>query len=309
MQQKFTNPHPSQTASADVAVRSIAGTTRLLGIIGDPVAHSLSPPMQNQAIAALGLDCVYVPFPVRGEHLAAAIAGFAAVGVVGFNVTIPHKQAIMPLLDHCTDVAQAVGAVNTVWREAGCWHGTNTDVAGFLAPLQAQARDWTGATAVVLGSGGVARAIVAGCRQLGCGRIVVVGRSPAKLAALATQFQPPNPWAQAIELQPWEALAEHLSSADLLINATPLGMAPHIEASPIAPTDWPRVPPSTVVYDTIYTPSPTRYLRDAAAHGLTILDGTAMLVGQGAAALTQWVGQPAPIAVMAQALLTALGRG
>jgi shikimate dehydrogenase len=279
-----------------------------LGIIGDPVAHSLSPPMQNQAIAALGLDYVYVPFPVRGENLAAAIAGFAAIGVVGFNVTIPHKQAVMPLLDHCTDVAQAVGAVNTVWREGDRWQGTNTDVAGFLAPLLAQTRDWTGATAVILGSGGVARAIVAGCRQLGCGRMVVLGRSPAKLAALAAQFQPPNPWAQAIEPHPWETLAEHLPTADLVVNATPLGMAPHIEATPIALADWARVPAHAVVYDTIYTPSPTRYLRDAAAHGLTILDGTAMLVGQGAAALTQWVGQPAPIAVMEQALLRALGR-
>lgn len=308
MQQKFTNPDSSGIARDQQSLWAIAGTTRLLGIIGDPVAHSLSPPMQNQAIAALGLDYVYVPFPVRGEQLATAIAGLAALGVVGFNVTIPHKQAVMPLLDHCTDVAQAVGAVNTVWRADNAWHGTNTDVAGFLAPLQAQGRDWTGATAVVLGSGGVARAIVAGCRQLGCERIVVVGRSPAKLALLAAQFQPPNPLAQPMAAQPWETLAEHLPAADLLVNATPLGMAPHIEATPIAPADWPRLPAHTVVYDTIYTPSPTRYLRDAAAHGLTILDGTAMLVGQGAAALTQWVGQPAPIAVMEQALLRALGR-
>jgi shikimate dehydrogenase len=144
----------------------ISGTTKLLGVIGNPVTHSLSPVMHNAALAELGSDFVYVAFPVVAEELEAAIAGFAAIGVQGFNITIPHKQAIMPLLQDISDDARAVGAVNTVWRTEQGWSGTNTDVFGFMAPLKSL-KDWAGKTAVVLGNGGAARAVVAGCTRLG----------------------------------------------------------------------------------------------------------------------------------------------
>ncbi|MBE9108876.1 shikimate dehydrogenase, partial [Nodosilinea sp. LEGE 07298] len=144
----------------------ITGSTQLLGVIGDPIAHSLSPVMHNAALKELGVDIVYVAFPVAAEGLEAAIAGFAATGVQGFSVTIPHKQAIVPLLAELTPEAQAVGAVNTVWRTEQGWAGTNTDVAGFVAPLK-EWQDWSGKTALVLGNGGAARAVVAGCGQLG----------------------------------------------------------------------------------------------------------------------------------------------
>ena len=113
----------------------ITGKTKLLGVIGHPVQHSLSPVMHNAAIATLGLDYVYLPLPVRPEDLEVAIAGFAAIGLVGFNITIPHKQAILPLLVEVSPTAQMVGAVNTVWRTKDGWVGTNTDVEGFLAPF------------------------------------------------------------------------------------------------------------------------------------------------------------------------------
>ena len=145
----------------------ITGSTRLLGVMGHPVEHSLSPIMHNAAIAHLGADFVYIPLPVAPDNLPKAIAGLEALGVRGFNLTIPHKQAIMPMLAEVSELAQAIGAVNTVWWTPQGWSGTNTDVAGFLAPLEALGRDWRSTTAVVLGNGGAARAVVAGCGQLG----------------------------------------------------------------------------------------------------------------------------------------------
>lgn len=139
--------------------------------------------MHNAAIAKLGLDYVYLPFPIAPENLADAIAGFAAVGVVGFSVTIPHKQAIMPLLAEITPIAQAIGAVNTVSRQNNQWVGTNTDIEGFISPLQTTyQQDWSQKTAVILGNGGAARAVVAGCQQLGFAEIHVVGRNQQRLA-------------------------------------------------------------------------------------------------------------------------------
>ena len=162
----------------------ITGTTQLLGVIGDPVEHSLSPAMHNAAIAHLGVDIVYLPLPVPNGRLTEAIAGFEAIGLRGINITIPHKQAIMPLLNDISDIAQAVGAVNTVgWGKTGWW-GTNTDVVGFIAPLKNLERNWTNAIALVLGNGGAARAVVAGCTQLGCQEIWVGGRRAEKLEAL-----------------------------------------------------------------------------------------------------------------------------
>lgn len=176
-----TTDYPLPTTCAAMA---ITGTTQLLAVIGDPVRHSFSPLMHNAAIARMGLDYVYVALPIKPADLAVALRGFGAIGLAGFNLTIPHKQAILPLLDGVSEVAQAVGAVNTVrWTGSG-WVGTNTDVAGFLSPLIALGRDWSQTAAIVLGNGGAARAVVAGCSQLGCGAVHVVGAQSAKTSGL-----------------------------------------------------------------------------------------------------------------------------
>jgi shikimate dehydrogenase len=280
---------------------SITGKTQLLGVIGWPIAHSLSPLMHNAAIAQLGVDYVYVPLAVAPERLAEAVVGFEAMGLRGFNITIPHKQAMLPLLTEVTAVAQAVGAVNTVWRTAAGWSGTNTDVAGFLAPLQAMGRDWGQTDAVVLGNGGAARAVVAGCAQLGCRTIGVVGRDRQKLA----QFQ--QSWAavpglERLQVQGWDAVAELLPTAGLVVNTTPIGMAPQAERSPLSPTEIALLPPQSIVYDLIYVPQPTVLLQQAQARGLVALDGLEMLVQQGAAALRIWLEREVPVAVMRQTL-------
>ncbi len=283
----------------------LSGTTKLLGVIGYPIAHSLSPAMHNAALAQLGLDYVYLPLPVKPEDLEVAIAGFAAIGVQGFNVTIPHKQAVMALMSDISAIAQAVGAVNTVsWTEQG-WVGTNTDVAGFIAPLQPLSTNWSQSTALVLGNGGSARAVVAGCAQLGFGQVQVAGRNAEKLAAFLHSWSASS-IAVNLSVHPWDDLPALLPSADLLVNTTPLGMHPHVERSPLTASDLELLKRGAIAYDLIYTPDPTRFLQLAQASGAVAISGLEMLVQQGAAALEGWMQQPAPVEVMREALLDRL---
>jgi len=284
----------------------LTGKTQVLGIIGCPVEHSLSPPMQNAALAALAVDAVYVPFAVEPVTLETAIAGLWSLGIQGFNVTIPHKQTVIPYLVSVTDISQAVGAVNTVWRTDEGWAGTNTDVTGFIAPLQASDRDWTQARVVVLGNGGAARAVVAGCVTLGCPEIWLVGRRAQKLEQFVCSWQgsPLQPTLRTCLITDLEAV---LPDTTLLVNTTPVGMYPHVNDTPVTPEQMALLPPDAIAYDLIYTPSPTQFLRLAAQRGLPSFDGTEMLVQQGAAALQIWTHQPPPIALMRQTLRVQLG--
>ncbi len=283
----------------------IKGTTQLLGVIGDPITHSLSPVMQNAALAQLGADFVYLPFPVASPDLADVLSGFRAIGLRGFNVTIPHKQAIMPLLSEISPVAQAVGAVNTVCRTDQGWYGTNTDIEGFLAPLVDEQRDWS--SAVILGNGGAARAVVAGCGQLGCRRIQVVGRSSNKLDGFMASWQDAAVTA-SLSVHSWSQLPDLLPTASLLVNTTPIGMHPHSQASLLTSAELALLPDGAIVYDLIYRPRPTLLLQQAQSQGAIVLDGLEMLVQQGAAALRLWVQQPVPVDVMRESLLDYFGQ-
>jgi shikimate dehydrogenase len=279
----------------------ITGKTKLLGVIGAPIAHSLSPLMHNAAIAHLGLDYAYLPFLVQPGHLKVALDGFAAIGLQGFNVTIPHKQAIVPLLTEVDPIAQAIGAVNTIWQTGRGWSGTNTDVEGFLHPLKLLEHDWSQTVAVVLGNGGAARAIVAGCAQLGCAAIHVVGRDPEKLAAFLSSWVG-SPLAVKVQVHTWDALPTLLPHAGLLVNTTPIGMSPQVERSPLNPPLMDCLAPHAIAYDLIYNPSPTLFLQQARDRGATTIDGLEMLVQQGAAALAIWLQQTAPVDVMRRSL-------
>ncbi len=273
----------------------ITGKTKLLGVIGYPIEHSLSPLMQNAALAEMGLDFAFLPFAIAPQDLEIAIAGFAAIEVRGFNATIPHKQAIIPLLSEVTEVAQAIGAVNTVWRTETGWAGTNTDVTGFLAPLQEMQREW--GSAVILGNGGAARAVVAGCAQLGFSEIHVVGRNPGKLEAFLNSWTLPN-----LRVHDWSKLSELLPTANLFVNTTPIGMSPHADASPLTLAEMDRVMSGAIAYDLIYVPNPTLFLQQAADRGCVAIDGLEMLVQQGAAALEIWTQQQVPVDVMRRSL-------
>ena len=284
----------------------ITGKTKLLGVIGDPIEHSLSPVMHNAALTQMCLDYIYLPLPVRSADLGVAIAGFAAIGLVGFSVTIPHKQAIISLLSEVSADAKVVGAVNTVWRTEAGWSGTNTDVEGFIAPLHALHRDWSQIEPVILGNGGAARAVVVGCAQLGCSEIHVVGRDVQKLS----QFQ--QSWVNAplpvkINVHRWEELPELLPQAELVVNTTPVGMYPHVEQCPLDAEAMQLLRPGAIAYDLIYTPNPTQFLRQAKEQGAVAIDGLEMLVQQGVAALKIWVGQTPPVDIMRQSLRQHLG--
>jgi shikimate dehydrogenase len=284
----------------------ITGTTKLLGVIGNPIEHSLSPVMHNAAITALGVDYVYLALPVNAADLSVAIAGFKAIGLVGFSVTIPHKQAIVPLLSEVSAVAKDVGAVNTVWRTDKGWSGTNTDVEGFIAPLQAYNRDWSQTTTVILGHGGAARAVVVGCTQLGCTKIHVVGRNKQKLSAFEQSWLDSS-LPLTLDIHLWEQLPELLSQADLVVNTTPVGMHPHVEESPIDAVAMQALKENAIAYDLIYTPNPTQFLRQAKQQGAITIDGLEMLVQQGAAAFKIWLGQTPPVDIMRQSLQKYLG--
>lgn len=278
----------------------ITGKTKLLGVIGHPVEHSLSPVMHNAAIAQMKLNYVYLPLPVKPEDLEIVVNGFAAIGLKGFNVTIPHKQAILPLLSEVSPVAQAVGAVNTVWRTNDfLWAGTNTDVEGFLAPLKTYNQDWSQTIALILGNGGAARAVVAGCAKLDCAEIHVAGRNQIKLQQFLNSWDdlPIN-----LQVHGWEEMLLLIPQATLVVNTTPIGMYPHIESSPLSTNQMAQLPSKAIVYDLIYIPQPTQFLRQAEKLGIITIDGLEMLVHQGAAALQIWLQQSVPIDIMRQAL-------
>lgn len=284
----------------------VTGKTKLLGIIGEPIEHSLSPVMQNAALHYLNLDYIYIPCLVKGADIAKALGGFEAINLVGFNVTIPHKQAIIPLLTEVSPIAQMVGAVNTVWHTERGWSGTNTDVAGFIAPLQALNRNWEAITPVILGGGGAARAVVVGCQQLGCKHIHIVGRDSTKLVEFRQSWQNSSV-AEKIQIHSWDNLSDLIPHAELLINTTPVGMYPRGEESPVDQKTLAQLPKNAIAYDLIYTPNPTQFLKIAAQQGAVTIDGLEMLVQQGAAALEIWVKEKPPVQIMRQSLRKYLG--
>ena len=281
----------------------VSGTTQNLGVIGWPIAHSLSPAMQNAAIRAAGADFSYIAMPVAPERLRQAVDGLRSLGFRGFNVTIPHKTAVMELLDEVDDDARRIGAVNTVVNDEGRLVGYNTDVDGFVDGLSGTGISVAGCGAAVFGAGGAARAVLWGLLREGAASVTIGVRNPEKAQrALSDLAEPGRVTILSWESDDWRAA---LRNALLLVNTTPLGMTPRTEESP--PVDWTCVAPSAVVYDIIYTPYRTAFLRAAETRGHKVLNGVPMLVGQGAAALTRWTGIRPSREAMEEALLAALG--
>jgi len=259
----------------------LADTTDYAEVIGDPVAHSKSPLIHGFWLDRLGLTGGYRTAHVSSAGLAAYLAERSADPCWrGCNVTIPHKIAVIDRLTVRDRLVKAVGAVNCVWRDGnGALIGTNTDVEGFAEPLRG--RDWRGAHATVIGSGGAARAVLFALAELGFGHATLVARNRAVAEALLATFALPG-----IVLG-WDA---PLPGADLLVNASPCGMTGF---DPLAP-DLAPLPDSAWVYDLVYAPLDTGLLRAARARGLATVDGLAMLIGQAARAFELFFGHPAP---------------
>ena len=286
----------------------INGGTALLGLLGDPVRHSLSPVMQNAALREMGLDWCYVPLPCSSDRLQSVLNGLHAVGCKGLNVTIPHKQAAAKLCAERSPLAQRLGAVNTlIPLNSGRWHGTNTDVEGFLSPLKAH-RAWDGRRALVIGNGGSARAVVAGLQTLGLESLTVVGRRKEALSSFTAELSLEDAPVHGC-LANDQALQDQIQSSDLVINTTPVGMAQHSDADalPLGLDLWNNLAEGTTLYDLIYTPRPTAWLDLGHRRGLHCIDGLEMLVQQGAAALRLWCGRDdVPVDAMRSAAVTVL---
>ncbi len=281
----------------------IDGRTRLVGLIGWPVEHSLSPAMHNAAFATHKLNWSYVPLPVRPEALTDAVAGLAALGFRGANVTVPHKEAVIPLLDSLSPEAERISAVNTiVVEEDERLVGHNTDVAGFIAALRQGGFSPEGRSTVVVGAGGAARAVVHGLLVAGAARILILNRSRARAEKLITELGA-DARVQALPLIP-EALVESARDADLLVNATPVGLWPDTEGS-IWPMEVP-IPARITVFDLVYNPVETRLLRQARQNGARTITGLGMLISQGAAAFRLWTGIEPPVDAMRTACVRAL---
>lgn len=283
-----------------MTMQTISAKTTLVGLIGWPVSHSVSPAMHNAAFDALELDWRYVPLPVDPALPGAvgdAVRGVRAMGMRGINITVPHKQAVLPFLDRIAPAAQAMRAVNTIVVEAdGSLTGDNTDAPGFIADLRAHDVDPVGAHVLVLGAGGSARAIIYGLAQAGARRVTLVNRSLERAQNLLDDLRPYVGNLQTEVIHSGAELQALVESVTLIVNCTSVGMMPHVDASPWPPGISMRAGQS--VYDLVYNPAETLLLRQAQAAGARQIGGLGMLVWQGALAFERWTGVGAPVAVM-----------
>lgn len=272
----------------------ISGKTKTVGIIGWPIGHSLSPLMHNAAFAALELDYTYIPLPVPPDKLSEAVMGLKSMGFIGANVTIPHKVTIMPYLDELDVSAQQAGAVNTIVIKDGRCIGYNTDGQGFIQSLLAKQLTIKGKTAVIMGAGGAARAVVCGLIAHGIEKIVIGGRSEAKTREFVKLF----PEEANIRGYDWrdQIFSDTLTQCDILINCTPIGMSLNKDTE--LPVNWQALKVSAAVCDLIYNPPLTQFLTDAQSRGHTVINGTGMLIEQGALAFELWTGEMAPRNIM-----------
>jgi shikimate dehydrogenase len=285
----------------------LKGTTKVLGVFGYPIEHSLSPIIHNAALTSLGLDFCYVPFKVHPDRLALAVEGIRALGIVGVNVTIPHKVSIMEYLDEISPEAEALGAVNTIVNDHGKLKGYNTDGQGFLRSLREDAGvEPKGKAVFLIGAGGAAKSIAVRLGLEGARSITIANRTFDKAKALADLVNGTLGGKLASpETLDGSQFHAPLYGADIIINSTPVGMYPHQDDPPILDSDLIRE--GVLVCDLIYNPIETTLLKSARMRGARTLNGVGMLVHQGAIAFNMWTGAQAPVDIMREALIDALG--
>ena len=278
----------------------INGETRLIGILGDPVSHSLSPRMQNAAFDAMGLNITYVPLPVAPAQLEAAVAGLRAMRFIGANVTIPHKVPVSGLLDRLDVSARRAAAVNTIVNDDGVLTGHNTDGTGFIRALAETAVvDFRQAATVIFGAGGAARSVAMALAEAGVSHITLVNRTLARADELKALIEAEFPAVTVVAAFP-DAAARLLSASKIVINATSLGMDGDLKSVPF---DVDRLSEGHIVCDLVYTRSTATPLSVAAEKkGATFMGGLQMLLMQGAASIQIWTGKEPPIDVMRKAL-------
>lgn len=285
----------------------IDARTRFISLLGYPLGHSLSPEIHNTALQHQGINMVYLCMEVHPDNLQAAVEGFKAARFVGSNVTIPHKQAIFNLVDELSDQARAVGAVNTIVSrldeegQVASLYGDNTDIRGFLDPIEAEAGKFQGAPMVVLGAGGAARAVVyALLTRYQPESITIVARNTSKAEQLANDLAVYDT-KEALKVSLFKDAGLAVRNSRLVVNATPLGMHGNHTATP-----WENAAdfgPHQLIYDLIYNPQTTRLMDDAQQRGAKTLGGLEMLIRQAAASYRQWTGQEMPLDIVRNAVL------
>lgn len=283
----------------------VSAKTKIIGVFGYPIEHSLSPPMHNAAFSYLGLDYCYLAFSVRPEDLKQAVESVRALNLVGVNVTIPHKERVLPYLDEVSREAKLIGAVNTIRNKGGKLIGYNTDLSGFLTSLKQAGFNPKGKKVVVIGAGGAARAVSFALSQEGIHSLFILNRTLEKAESLTKMVKKSiiNLNIRALPLRKKE-LIKAIEGADLLVNATSLGMVPKTSQSPLA--GFGLLPKSLVVYDLVYNPVETRLIRLAKKSKGKAIGGLETLIQQGAKSFEIFTGLKAPEEVMRKVVKKAL---
>ena len=280
----------------------ITSKTSFLALIGNPVSHSLSPIMQNAAIKYLGLDLIYMAIPCKNEDLEIVVNSLKKMNCKGLNITIPFKQKVFNMCSEISPVAKKVKAINTLkLTDDKDWIGTNTDIDGFIYPLKNL--NLIKKSSLILGSGGAARSVIQGLIKLKLSKITIISRNKSSLNELITNFK------NDIEIEGLLSTNNKINNliqeTDLIINTTPVGMSNKINNDdiPFGKNFWDSINSKTIVYDLIYNPSPTPFLKFCDKKGCMTIDGTQMLIAQGAKSLSFWTnGLEVPFEVMHDAL-------
>jgi shikimate dehydrogenase len=280
----------------------VTSDTAVAAIFGDPIEHSKSPAMHNAAYAALGMARTYAAFRVTAGSLAPALRAIPALGIIGVNLTVPHKQAAARLIKDLSAEARMLGAVNCVVNRRGVLRGDNTDARGLERDLLDLGCDLRGRLAIVIGAGGGAASSVLACIRLGASRVVIANRTPARAATLARRFAMKG----AREPRGLDALMDSalLAEARLIVNATSMGLT----TGRFARLDYNSTAADCLFYDLIYAAKPTEFMKPALAAGRRATDGAGMLVNQGELAFKLFNRIAPPVGVMRAALFNALGR-
>ena len=285
------------TTKAPEHPAGIEGTTRVVGIFGDPVDHSLSPRMHNAAFRALGLDYVYVPLRPTKRGIRYAVEAIRTLGLVGVNVTVPFKEDVIRYVDRVSDTARAAGAVNTIVLRNAELHGDNTDVPGFAAALAVGDFKIRAKRVLVIGAGGGARGVVHALLEAGAADVVIANRTMARARALAKVFSKSR---ARLSVAPLDVLEDFdfLESRQLVVNCTSVGL----KGEPFLEYDAAATPASCVHFDLAYREGPTPFLALAGSAKRPVIDGRRMLLHQGAVAFKLFTGKKPPLDVMARAI-------
>lgn len=285
----------------------VNGRTNVLGVIGDPIEHTFSPAMHNAGLKALGLNYIYLPFHVLPQDLESAVCGARSLGIRGLNVTIPHKQNIIPYLDEIDPIAEMIGAVNTVKFDDDKTIGYNTDGYGCLRAIS-EVADVKNKKVTITGAGGAARAVAFQIAASGIDEMSILNRNHKKAEELAYDLKSNLKKIDVdinINACMIDDLDKELSESDILIDTTPLGMHPHVDDEPIATADM--MHEDLLVNDIVYTPMETSLIKEALKANAKVVYGYKMLLYQGIRSFEIWLDTKAPVDVMEKALLDVLG--